>query len=253
MLTDKDYLAFINDKSLDNGSLEEKLNKIIDEELEKSEEKIDTDLIEHCLDVLSKLEKKTININEKREKTGFAKKHTQFAFKKAIMIAAVIPIIIGIMVLSFSSMFDFNKRDIKMDNHQFLGTELAKELAENGFDEILLPEKIFSRDYVITDIEYQFSDVATSAIIDFKYKNKNGCIYTDKDLIEGKIGITDILDITSDVEIIELENITVYCFTQDETTAITYREGLTTYYIQLPMNPEEAIEFAKTIKQECLL
>ncbi len=48
MLTDKEFLSFINDKSLD-GSLKENLNKIIDEEMEKSEEEMDTELIEYTV------------------------------------------------------------------------------------------------------------------------------------------------------------------------------------------------------------
>lgn len=37
MLTDEEFLAFLNDKELD-GSLEENLSKIIDDEMEKPEE-----------------------------------------------------------------------------------------------------------------------------------------------------------------------------------------------------------------------
>ena len=65
MLTDKEFLSFINDKSL-NGSLEENLNKIIDEEMEKSEEEMDTELIEYCLDKLSNLEVETPATEEKK-------------------------------------------------------------------------------------------------------------------------------------------------------------------------------------------
>ena len=53
MISDKDFLAFLNDKSLDN-SIEERLGKILDEELEKPEEEMDADLIEYCLDKQSK-------------------------------------------------------------------------------------------------------------------------------------------------------------------------------------------------------
>ena len=42
MLTDEEFLAFLNDKELD-GSLEENLSKIIDDEMEKPEEEMDTE------------------------------------------------------------------------------------------------------------------------------------------------------------------------------------------------------------------
>ena len=83
MLTDKEFLSFINDKSLD-GSLEENLNKIIDEEMEKSEEEMDTELIEYCLDKLSNLEVETPNTEGKKGNGDSNGKHIKFKFKKFI-------------------------------------------------------------------------------------------------------------------------------------------------------------------------
>ena len=83
MLTDKEFLSFINDKSLD-GSLEENLNKIIDEEMEKSEEEMDTELIEYCLDKLSNLEVETPATEEKKGNGDSNGKHIKLKFKKVI-------------------------------------------------------------------------------------------------------------------------------------------------------------------------
>lgn len=49
MLTEKEFLSFIKDKSLD-GLSEENLNRIIVEEMEKSEEKMNTELLAYCLE-----------------------------------------------------------------------------------------------------------------------------------------------------------------------------------------------------------
>lgn len=62
MLTDEEFLAFLNDKELD-GSLEENLSKIIDDEMEKPEEEMDTELIEYCLDKLSELNSNATDAN----------------------------------------------------------------------------------------------------------------------------------------------------------------------------------------------
>lgn len=74
MLTDEEFLAFLNDKELD-GSLEENLSKIIDDEMEKPEEEMDTELIEYCLDKLSELNSNATDANIKEGNGDSNDKH----------------------------------------------------------------------------------------------------------------------------------------------------------------------------------
>ena len=265
MITEKEFLSFINDKTLD-GSLEENLNRIIDEEMEKSEEEMDTELIEYCLDKLSKLEAKTPDTEGKKGNGDSNGKHIKFKFKKFIAIAAAIAVFLvgtfSVSAVVFDvNLFDgivelyndyirinFDKTDNNADTYQLLGTELAKELADNGFDAILLPEEILSSDYEITKTDYEFTEVITSVDIIFKHKNKTGCAYISKYYMEEIVPDIEFLNVTSNIEELKKGNITVYCFMQNDSAAITYRDGLSIYFIQVPMNLEEAIEFAKTIK-----
>lgn len=265
MLTDKEFLSFINDKSL-NGSLEENLNKIIDEEMEKSEEEMDTELIEYCLDKLSNLEVETPATEEKKGNGDTHGKHIKLKFKKFIAIAAAISVLlVGTLSVSAvvfdGNLFDgivelyndyirinFDKTDDKADEYQLLGTELAKELADNGFSEVLLPEAFFSDKYNITKMEYETFEYINSVNIMFEYKNKLGNIQISEYAIEEIVPDVEFLNVTSNIEEIEIGNITVYCFMQNKSAAITYRDGLSIYFIQIPMNLDEAIEFAKTIK-----
>lgn len=108
MLTDKEFLSFINDKSLD-GSLEENLNKIIDEEMEKSEEEIDTELIEYCLDKLSKLEAETPATEEKKGNGDSNGKHIKF--KKFIVVAAAVAVLFVGTISASAIIFDVNLFD----------------------------------------------------------------------------------------------------------------------------------------------
>ena len=65
MIDVKKFLEFLNDKSLDLSK--EKLDQIIEAEFEKSENEMDADLIEYCLDALNELESNnTIDINTER-------------------------------------------------------------------------------------------------------------------------------------------------------------------------------------------
>ena len=147
MLTDKEFLVFINDKSLD-GSLEENLNRVIDEEMEKSEEEMDTALIEYCLDKLNNLGTEIHDTEEKKGNGDSHGKHIKLKFKKFIVIAAAISVLL-VGTLSVSAvvfdvnLFDgiveiyndyirinFDKTNDKADSYQLLRTELAKDLAD---------------------------------------------------------------------------------------------------------------------------
>ena len=229
MLTDKEFLSFINDKSL-NSSLEENLNRIIDEEMEKSEEEMDTELIEYCLDKLSKLEAEAPDTEEKKGNGDSNGKHIKLKLKKVIAIAAAIAVIL-IGTLSVSAvvfdvnLFDgivelyndyirinFDKTDDKANEYQLLGTELAKELADNGFSVVLLPEAFFSEEYNITKMEYETFEYINSVNIMFEYKNKLGNIQISEYAIEEIVPDVEFLNVTSNIEEIEIGNITVYCF-----------------------------------------
>lgn len=265
MLTDKEFLSFINDKSLD-GSLEESLNRIIDEEMEKSEEEMDTELIEYCLDKLSKLEAEEPDTEEKKGNGDSNGKHIKLKFKKIVAIAAAIAILfvgtLSVSAVVFDvNLFDgivelyndyirinFDKTDDKADEYQLLNTELAKELADNGFNEVLLPEAFFSEYYEIQKMEYDVTEVVITANITFNYENKHGYINISKYSMREIVPDFEFLNVTSNIEELTIGNTTVYCFMQDDAAAITYRDGLSIYFIQIPLKLDDAIEFAKTIK-----
>lgn len=265
MLNDKDFLTFINDNSLD-GTLEENLNRLIDEELEKPEEEMDTELIEYCLDVLNKIESNIHNMKEKEGNGDSNGKYITLKFKKIMaIVAAFITFIIGTIsasaIISDTNIFNgivelyneyirinFDKIDGESDTYELLGTELAKELADKGFDTVLLPEELFNGNYKITKTEYELGEFINSVNIIFEYKNNFGSIQISEYTMEEIVPDVEFLNVTSDIEKIEVGNTTIYCFMQGDSAAITYRDGLSIYFIQIPMNLEEAIEFAKTIK-----
>ena len=262
MLSDKEFLAFIKDNSIDEIN-EANLRQIIDEEMEKPEDEMNPDLIEYCLDMLNK-ETNDIS-NAKSEKP--AMKHISIKLKKIVSVAAVVAILLVGTLTASAVIFDvnlfdglvevytdyvrinFDKSDDKADSYEFLDTELAKELAENGFTDVLLPEAIFSEDFEITDITYEHFEYTSSANIYFKYKNKRDYIHISKYTLEELVPDVEYLHVTSDVEAIEVNGTTVYCFSQmRKLSTIAYLDGLTHYTIQLPTDLKTAKEIAKTIK-----
>lgn len=265
MINDKDFLAFINDKTLDN-SLEESLIRVIDEELEKSEEEIDTELIEYCLDKLNTL-KGSVQITEEKKGNGDSNdKRLRIKFKKIVAIASVVAVLLVGTLSASAFVFDvnlfggiveiyndyirinFEKTDDNANSYELLGTELAKELAENGFDEVILPEALFNGEYAITSVEYERVEFISSANIKLKFKGKLGSIYISKYDMEEIVPDVEFLNVTSKIEKIEIDNITVFCFMQNKEASINYREGLSLYTIQIPLELNDALDFAKTIK-----
>lgn len=262
MLSDKEFLAFIKDNSIDEIN-EANLRQIIDEETEKPEDEMNPDLIEYCLDMLNK---ENTDISNAKSETS-ATKHTSIKFKKIVSVAAVVAILfIGTLTASAVifdvNLFDglvevytdyvrihFDKSDDKADSYELSDTELAKELAENGFTDVLLPEAIFSDDFEITEITYEHFEYTSSANIYFKYKNKRDYISISKYALEELVPDVEYLHVTSNVEAIDVNGTTVYCFSQmRKMSTIAYLDGLTHYTIQLPTDLETAKEIAKSIK-----
>ena len=96
MLTDEEFLAFLNDKELD----EENLSKIIDDEMEKPEEEMDTELIEYCLDKLSELNSNATDANIKEGNGDSNDKHIKIKFRRVIaIVAAAVVLLVGTMSL----------------------------------------------------------------------------------------------------------------------------------------------------------
>lgn len=265
MLTDKEFLAFMGDESLD-GSLEERLNKLIDDEMEKSEEEMDTELIEYCLNKLNYLDEKALSTPEKKGKGEPNKKHVRLRFKRLIAIAAIISVLLICTLTATGNTFgiklfdgivelyndyvriNFDRVDGEAGEHKFLETELAKELADNGFDKVLLPEAIFSDEYEITKTEYEFTELAISANIFFKYKGNDGCIYITQHAMKEVLPSVEYPNVTGEIKKIDVNGINVYCFVQNNISSINYKNDLSLYTIQIPIELDDAIEFAKTIK-----
>ena len=97
MIRDKDYLKLFDNSSEDELSKEE-LEQIIEEELKKSEQDIDADLIEFCLDTLQDLERKERSIETEQmiPIAGFGKKRNRF---KWLFIAAAAVLMFSALTL----------------------------------------------------------------------------------------------------------------------------------------------------------
>ncbi len=260
MLTDKDFLSFINEYSSD-ALLKDRLNRIIDEEMEKPEDKMDTELIEYCLDKINK-----IDTEDKKGNGDSNDSRMKLTLKKNIAIAASVAVfLIGALSLSLV-FFDINLLGIfgdpnnnhilnnsesqnnKVYTYNILGSELVKELSDNGFDNILLPEAFFSDNFKIEKIEYNITNDLITADILFKNDNFNGSCNINKFSAKEIVPDDDYLNTSDNFEELIIGKTVIKCFIKNGDAVIIYKDNLTIYTIRIPLNLDEAVDFAKTIK-----
>ena len=268
MISDKDFFKLLFDDTL-NESVEENLKRIIDEELEKPKEEIDSDLLEYCLDELGRLESEKSNIvaGEGKELISNEKKVKYRKKKWIIVAAAVLLFIVGAVSVSaivdqgdlWKGVIEFYDDHIRInfkqresddaENYSMPVSELAQELKKHGFDSVLLPEAILSDEYEITNIEYEETELILTANVVFKNAKGAGYVHIEKYFNEDIVPNNDYQNVSNSIEEIRVGDVSVFCFQQeDDAYTITYKYGLYLYTIFVPNDHDEAINFAKSIK-----
>lgn len=133
---------------------QKELKNIIDEELEKSEEEMDVELIDQCLDLL-----------EGSSDNNFKEKNTRkIKIKKILLIAAIVALILCIAVpvgakfLSIDTsdnVVEYQKDHFKINmSEENLNNTLNIETVKQqiNFDNMILPTGLFKGDYVLSDL-----------------------------------------------------------------------------------------------------
>ncbi len=265
MMKDNDLMNSIkgisNDKSL-KLSVQD-LERIIDEELEKPDDEMDTYLIEACIDSINeiKLKKGATEASDKQ------KKHinNHRVFRKAITAFASVFIVLFLSISAYAAVnqttipgaiieiykkyivVHFEKNDDLARNYELLETDLAERLKDNGIYPILLPEALFEKEAQIIKIDYDITSAVSYANIDFVYGDEKGIleIHSYESL---EFFVESEYPNAENVTTVEVSGIQVYVFEQNKKSTIIFKDGLTEYTIVSSMGIEQAIEFAKTIK-----
>lgn len=257
------FKSIINDESI--KITVEELENIIDNELKKNEEEMDANLVEFCLDELSRLKKTDLPVKngKKVDSNGSVKKHSVWKY----LIAALIAIVMFTGALTVSAaiydvnLFDgivelyndyikirFDKTNKKATNYELLGSDLSLELAENGISPVLLPQVILTDECQITSIDYEFTDAITTATIHFVYNGNKNFININQYVYESSLPAVDYPSASSEINQINVNGVMVYVFMQSGRGTIAYQDDKTQYVIDLQANLEDTIDFAKSIK-----
>ena len=236
----------------------EEIKTLIDKELTKNPEVVDTDYIDLCFELMSICEKSENNVVSIKPRF----------IKKPIMVAAVI-MVLCISLISVSAIY-FNipekiaklvngnaelhypmeNADTTADGYALLETDLAQELESFGITPVTFPEALVGKNCIITKIENTTIDenISLDADIYFSYNEFEGNVtITQFKPYDTMTGIGSVNDIKAG-DLLNINGMDILVFEQEENCTIKYKDGLTEYNIYLYCDFETTKEFAKTIK-----
>lgn len=235
----------------------EEIKALIQKEVNKGSDELDTDYIDLCFELLS------IKSNSQNAKK------VKFTKPAKVLLASAVLIVIFISTITVSAQLNLNipqkiaqlingnaeidynleNADTTADGYTLLDTDLAKQLADYGITPVTFPEEMTKENCTITGIE-KISDDETWKIIsvDFNYNNQEGWLRVEQMSEElESTGVWSVNDIKSG-QIIKANGMDILVFEQENSCSIIYKDNLTTYDISLYCDLETAIQFAESIK-----
>lgn len=251
MIKNEDFLKMFEDRDAEIST--EELEKIIETELQKPEDRTDTDLIEMCLD---EIKGKTV----RQARKNVAKRRPKVA---AAAVAAVL-FLCGIVTASavlekdnFENIFEFYKDKILIHfdyasrnatEYGLTDSALAKELSENGISPVFLPEALTGDEAEIISVRYSNYEEYITADITFLYNGTQGSMTVTKYNFENIIPKSYDKSGSQKLEVIERAGVYVFVIGKNRESVIFYQEGLVNYEIRLQLDFDEAKAFAQTVK-----
>lgn len=235
----------------------EEIKALIQKEVDKGPDEIDTDYIDLCFELLS-----IKNNSTNAKKVKFTKSAKVLLIAATLMVVFISTITVSAQLnlnipqkmaqlINGNAEIDYNleNADTTADGYVLLDTELAKQIADYGITPVTFPEKMIKENSKITKIKLDMNeDVLKIVDIDFEYNGQKGSLYIQQ-ISEntGSTGVNTVLDIKSG-RMINVNGMDVLVFEQENSCSIRYKDNFTTYDIHLDCNLETAIKFAESIK-----
>ena len=235
----------------------EEIKALIQKEVDKGPDKLDTDYIDLCFELLSI---KSNSTNAKKVK--FTKSAKVLLIAATLMVVFISTITVSaqfnlnipekiVQLINGNAEIDYNleNADTTADGYALLDTDLAKQIADYGITPVTFPEEMIKENSKITKIKLDMNeDVLKIVDIDFEYNGQKGSLYIQQ-ISEntGSTGVNTALDIKSG-RMINVNGMDVLVFEQENSCSIRYKDNFTIYDIHLDCNLETAIKFAESIK-----
>ena len=234
----------------------EEIKALIQKEVNKGPDKLDTDYIDLCFDLLA------VKGNAKGKRVKFKKP------AKVLLVAAAL-MVVFISTVTASAQFNFDipqsiaklkdnnaeidynleNADTTADGYALLDTDLAKQIADYGITPVTLPEEMTKENCKVIQIEDVSVDETWKIIsVDFYYNKQKGWLRVEQMSEEFETaGVSTVMDIKSG-QMININGMDILLFEQEGSYKIKYKDNNTTYDISLDCDSETAIKFAESIK-----
>lgn len=234
----------------------EEIKALIQKEVDKGPDKLDTDYIDLCFELLA------VKGNAKSKRVKFKKP------AKLIIIAAAFTVIF-ISTVTASAQFNFDipqsiaklignnaeidydleNADTTADGYALLDSDLAKQLADYGITPVTFPEEMTKENCKVIQIEDVSVDKTWKIIsVDFYYNKQKGWLRVEQMSEEFETaGVSTVMDIKSG-QMTNINGMDILLFEQEGSYKIKYKDNNTTYDISLDCDSETAIKFAESIK-----
>ena len=248
----------------------EEIEEIMDEELDKSPEEMDTELVDLCADILEKASLGVDKQNFADRKKGNNLK--EIKIKRIILIAALVAIFFSIVIPIGAKYFHLDASDklvnydgdrFKLDlkegktdaeKHSDDSIDIVKKIQELGIDEVILPSVLLSDEYEKT---ISFADEDDSFItIVVKFTSETINISGDFSLSKFKsrdnlsaIGLGNVSNEFNSVNQLTINGMDIIIFSNEKRSYINYVDNDVSYSIHLNnCNLDCAIEIVNSLE-----
>lgn len=233
MVKDKDYLKLFSHGAEDTLT-EAELSEIIDEELSKSEEEMDTELIESCLDAINRLK------NDTQKGVGTNVQVKKFRLHRWAAAAVAVVLVAALSVLLV----------VRKPERDVLNSEFYSLAEENGYGSVNLPAAMLTDECEVVSVKAQeaterksFADSTRETkviVVSFVYKEKNCKLTVEKQRrpVKGE-----------KIEVPELSGINVKLYYADGEYIAEYKDGENYYTVQMPVSLPEVRKFLRTLNR----
>lgn len=247
MIMNKEILyEILNSKSETLSSTE--IESILNEELDKSPQEMDTDLVELCLEALNTVDEKKLNNRKKK-----------YRLSKILIAAALFALVIGISIPVCAKYLNVSVPEgivtlykdcfnIDISNNEYVD-DIAAQLIEDGISEVILPEMIFSLETNIYNYCVNNNPYADTYKFAFCCSDYEGIITIQvfNSNFDFAIKNTKTTSEFEKVEYFEINEIPIVVFGTDDISYIQYVDDNIEYNIQLYCDYESACQIAKTL------
>lgn len=244
---------------------ESEIRDMIDKELEKDPKEMDTELIDICLDVL---DKQHSNANSHKTDINIKTKNKKIKLIRIFAIAAIVAVILSIaipvcakfihteasqdIVQFYSDHFKINLRNGSQNQLTLSIDEIIQKLNENDIEKAVIPLQLTTEEYSY-DINISENEDYIDIIINFMSKDDkiSGNITLTKyktNKVDFILGQGDITNKYDSVKQLEIDNMDVLVFSNDNSSYIYYVHNNIEYQITLENTDfDYAIQVAQTI------